>query len=191
MSADAKRPSQKRRVEAYAQGDLDYLCAIYAIINALRALCPEITDDVSTQLFRKLIRSLEKHTKQVLFPLILGTDSTLLRRLLVDSQTYLKRRFAIELAITLRGRELKACSLTDAWERLAEQLDTATVMIIQLNGCCNHWTVLYDVRPKKIRLIDSGYRRKLKRKGCTLGKTKKRYQLKLSSAIALSRGLAW
>ena len=61
MARDARKTPTKRRVEPYAQGDLDCLCAIYTIINAVRALCPEMTMSASSRLFRRLIRSLNEH----------------------------------------------------------------------------------------------------------------------------------
>ena len=66
MARAARKTPTKRRVEPYAQGDLDCMCAIYTIINAVRALCPEMTMDASTALFRRLIRSLNEHTNDAL-----------------------------------------------------------------------------------------------------------------------------
>jgi hypothetical protein len=43
MARAARKTPTKRRVEPCAQGDLDCMCAIYTIINAVRALCPEMT----------------------------------------------------------------------------------------------------------------------------------------------------
>ena len=62
MARAAGKTPAKRRIEPYAQGDLDGMCAIYTIINAVRALCPEMTIGASTALFRRLIRSLDTHT---------------------------------------------------------------------------------------------------------------------------------
>ena len=61
MVRAARKTPTKRRVEPYAQGDLDCVCAIYTIINAVRALCPEMTIGASSELFRRLIRSLNEH----------------------------------------------------------------------------------------------------------------------------------
>ena len=55
MSSIVGKPPSKRRVKPYAQGDLDFMCGIYAIINALRALCREITWEISTHLFQHLV----------------------------------------------------------------------------------------------------------------------------------------
>ena len=50
MARAARKTPTKRRVEPYAQGDLDCMCAIYTIINAVRALCPEMTIGASSRI---------------------------------------------------------------------------------------------------------------------------------------------
>ena len=60
-------------------------------------------------------------------------------------------------------------------------------MILELGGCCSHWTVLYDVKPRTMLLLNSGYLRTLTRSHCTLGPSKTHYRLKLPAAIAISR----
>jgi hypothetical protein len=88
MARAARKTPTKRRVEPYAQGDLDCMCAVYTIINAMRALCPEMTMGASTALFRRLIRSLHTHTNDALSPIIIGTNRSLLHKLLKEAQSY-------------------------------------------------------------------------------------------------------
>ena len=187
MPSIARKPPSKRRVKPYAQGDLDSLCGIYAIINAFRALCREITWEISTHLFQHLVRCLNRHAKQALFPIIFGTGTSLMRKLLGEAQSYLKKRLKIELAIEPKGRELKSKSLEAAWQRLSAIVDETTVLILPLSGRWDHWTVLYDINARKIRLVDSSHRRELTRSRCTLGAAKTRYCLELSGAIAIRR----
>jgi len=187
MPSATRRPASKRRVKPYAQGDLDSMCGIYAIINAFRALCREITWEISTHLFQRLVSCLNRHTKQAHFPIIFGTGRSLMRKLLGEAQSYLKKRLKIELSIKPKGRELKSKSLEAAWQRLSAIVDETTVLILPLSGRWDHWTVLYDINARKMRLADSSHRRELTRSRCTLGATKKRYCLELSGAIAIRR----
>ena len=180
-------PPSKRRVKPYAQGDLDFMCGIYAIINAFRALCREITWEISTHLFQHLVSCLNRHSRQALFPIIFRTGASLMRKLLGEAQSYLKKRLKIELAIEPKGRELKSKSLEAAWQRLSAIVDETTVLILPLSGRWDHWTVLYDINARKIRLVDSSHRRELTRSRCTLGATKTHYCLELSGAIAIRR----
>jgi hypothetical protein len=122
-----------------------------------------------------------------LFPIILGTDTSLLRKLLCEAKSYLEKKLKIELLIEPKGHEFRSKSLDAAWERLSSIVDKTTVAILLLEGRCSHWTVLYDINPRKIRLIDSSHRRELARSRCTLRPTKKLYLLKLSATIAISR----
>ena len=183
MARAARKTPTKRRVEPYAQGDLDCLCAIYTIINAVRALCPEMTMDASSRLFRRLIRSLNEHTNDALSPIIIGTNRSLLQKLLTEAQSYVAKRFKVDLDIQPKGRAVKAKSLDVAWDRLSAILDDRTVVIL----LCSHWTVLYDVKPQTMLLLDSGLRHNLTRSHCTLGPSKTHYRLKLPAAIAISR----
>jgi hypothetical protein len=163
------------------------MCGIYAIINAFRALCREITWEISTHLFQHLVSCLNRHSRQALFPIIFGTGTSLMRKLLGEAQSYLKKRLKIELAIEPKGRELKSKSLEAAWQRLSANVDETTVLILPLSGRWDHWTVLYDINTRKIRLVDSSHRRELTRSRCTLGAAKTRYCLELSGAIAIRR----
>ena len=110
-----------------------------------------------------------------------------MRKLLGEAQSYLKKRLNIELAIEPKGHELKSKSLAAAWQRLSAIVDETTVFILPLSGRWDHWTVLYDINVRKMRLVDSSQRRELTRSRCTLGATKKRYCLELSGAIAIRR----
>ncbi len=40
-----------RRLRPYRQGRLDGLCGIYALINALRLLCPKLDEDTCERAF--------------------------------------------------------------------------------------------------------------------------------------------
>ena len=187
MPPRRRKPPSKRRVKPYAQGDLDSMCGIYAIINAFRALCREVTWELSTQLFQRLVSCLKRHTKRAHVPIIFGTGWSLLRKLLSEAQSYLRKTLNIEFAIEPKGRELKSKSLAAAWRRLSAIVDDTTVVILGLSGRWDHWTVLYDINARKMRLVDSSHRRELTRSQCTLGATKTRYCLELSSVIAIRR----
>jgi hypothetical protein len=162
MVRAARKTPTKRRVEPYAQGDLDCLCAIYTIINAVRALCPEMTIGASSRLFRRLIRSLNGHTNDALSPIIIGTNRAIakrgsgrripmhpdLQRALaelwgvrtsdnhIEAQSYVAKRFKVDLDIQPKGRAVNAKSLDVVWDHLSAILDERTVVILELGGCC-------------------------------------------------------
>jgi hypothetical protein len=187
MARAAGKTPAKRRVEPFAQGDLDSMCGIYAIINAFRALCREVTWDISTQLFQRLVTCLKRHVKQAHLPIVAGIGQSLMRKLLNEAQNYLRKRLNIEFAIEPKGRQLKSKSLAAAWRRLSAIVDDTTVVILGLSGRWDHWTVLYDINARKMRLVDSSCRRELTRCQCTVGLTTTRYRLELAGAIAIRR----
>jgi hypothetical protein len=106
MGAAGKTPA-KRRIEPFAQGDLDGMCAIYTIINAVRALCPEMTTGASMALFRRLIRSLDTHTNDALSPIIIGTKRSLLQKLLMEAQSHVAKRLKSILRLSPKGMRSK------------------------------------------------------------------------------------
>ena len=99
---------------------------------------------------------------------VLGAVRGTTREALDFISSYLKKRLKIELAIEPKRRELKSTSLEAAWQRLSAIVDETTVLILPLSGRLDHWTVLYDINARKIRLVDSSHRRELTRSRCTL-----------------------
>src|SRR4051812_46413989 len=51
-----------RRLNPYRQGRLDGLCGVYALINALRLLCPRLDEDACERVFYALIRARARQT---------------------------------------------------------------------------------------------------------------------------------
>ena len=45
----------------FRQGDLDGLCGVYAVINAMRALVPSLSAAAAEALFEQLMDTLRKH----------------------------------------------------------------------------------------------------------------------------------
>jgi hypothetical protein len=181
-----KKPA-KRRIKPYAQGDLDAACGLYAIVNAVRALCPELTSETSAKLFRLLIRSLRKHASDALSTFVAGMDKKLLKKLLTEAQIYLGKRLKVFLVIRSKKSAASAKSLDEAWRRLSEIVDESTVAIVQLGGCCDHWTVLFEVKPRTMLILDSNKSRMLRISSCPLKPTSKLYLLDLSAIFTISR----
>jgi hypothetical protein len=63
-----------RRKRAYRQGDLDGLCGIYAVVNALRHVL-QLSDEQCQKLFEKLIQALEQDCRHLHKPLLRGCTS--------------------------------------------------------------------------------------------------------------------
>ena len=51
-----------RRLRPYRQGQLDGLCGIYALVNALRLLCPRLDEEACEAVFCALIKARTRQT---------------------------------------------------------------------------------------------------------------------------------
>ena len=89
-------------VDPYCQGDLDGLCGLYAIINALCALCPEIDEDIASGLFGHLARHIQLQRLKEPMPIIAyGIGSTSLRLLLERALRFVRKNLGIEIELVL------------------------------------------------------------------------------------------
>lgn len=174
-------------IEPYRQGQLDSLCGIYAIINALFALCPEMDEHLAQALFRKLLRSLESHTEKPVGALYDGLSQEAVEALLAVAVREIRRELDARIKIKPSPSPLTSKSVGSFWEALRTRLDRGYVAIIGLSGADEHWTVAYAISDKLIRLLDSEDRRVLRRSRCTTYRGKTRVQLDPSAVILLKR----
>src|SRR3954469_9984368 len=171
-----------RRIRPYRQGRLDGLCGLYALVNALRLLCPRLDEDDCERVFRALIRA---RARQTASPLAVIADGLSRRELLQLIGPW--RRFAArELGVRLTVEQLKVSgpSLRGIWCSLCEALDGQSVAIIGLDGAERHWTVAYAATERTLRVADSSGLRVIYRSQCTVGRTRARYQLRPAEVLS-------
>ncbi|TDR85274.1 hypothetical protein [Enterovirga rhinocerotis] len=65
------RLATRRGTDAYRQGDL---CGVYAVVNVVGALCPELDEDNARSLFRKLVRALASNVDKPMGAACFGVD---------------------------------------------------------------------------------------------------------------------
>src|SRR4051794_10832705 len=156
-----------RRLKPYRQGRLDGLCGVYALINALRLLCPRLDEDACEAVFCALIKA---RTRQAASPLAVIADGLSRRELLklIDPwQRFVREELGIRLTVTrLKVSEL---SLRGIWQGLCQALDSKSVAILGLDGIERHWTVAYAATPRTLRVADSSGLRTIVRSQCTVG----------------------
>src|SRR5829696_1413461 len=92
-----------RRLKPCWQGRLYGLCGLYALINALRLLCPRLDEDACERVFCALIRA---RARQAASPLAI-IFSGLSRREMLRLIGFWQRFAARELGITLTVDRLK------------------------------------------------------------------------------------
>src|SRR4051812_31717908 len=174
-----------RRLEPYRQGRLDGLCGVYALINALRLLCPRLDEDACERVFCALIRARAWQKCSPLTVISGGLSRRELLRLIGPWQRFAAK----ELGITLSVSRLKVSepTLRGIWRGLCRVLDGKIVAIVGLDGIKRHWTVAFKVTERTLRVAASSGLRVIFRAQCTVGHTSLRYQLRSSEVLVITR----
>ena len=111
----------RRQLKPYRQGQLDGLCGVYALINALRLLCPRLDEDACERAFCALIRARARQAASPLTVIHAGLSWRELLRLIGVWQRFAAREFGISLTVSrLRVAEP---SLRGLWRGLCRALD--------------------------------------------------------------------
>ena len=172
----------------FRQGDLDGLCGIYAVINALRAVAPEVDAEVSARLFRHLVKGLRGRSSEPLGAITGGMEFPLLSQLLKIAIRFVDRNIGI--TITARGLP-KPVRSTTRIDRLFRGLSTAlsptSVAIFSVQGRMSHWTVATRVGDKHVFLLDSGHLKRFRRSHCTVGEGEGLHSLTPEEIVIVAR----
>jgi hypothetical protein len=148
---------KRSKPRAYAQGDLDYLCGVYAVVNAVRyAVAPlrPLRRKDSRRLFCDLIGQLAQ-TRGLRDSIVEGNGSNDISRLLRVTAGALRNWYRVRLNYhrPFHGRtKISRRILIDTAASHLEKPGTAVLI-----GFSWHWTVVRKVSRKGFRLIDSAY----------------------------------
>src|SRR3954468_21089581 len=164
-----------RRLQPYRQGRLDGLCGVYALINALRLLCPRLDEEAWEAAFCALIRARARQASSPLAIISGGLSRRELLRLIGPWQRFAAREFGITLSVS--RLKVSEPSLRGLWRGLCRALDGQSVAIVGLDGIERHWTVGYAITERTLRVADSCGLQMIFRSQCTIGTTRVRYQL--------------
>ena len=177
----------RRQLKPYRQGHLDGLCGVYALINALRLLCPRLDEDACERTFCALIQARARHAACPLNVIHGGLSRRELLRLIGIWQRFATRKFGV--TVTVSRLTVPEPSLRGLWRGLCRALDGTSVAIVGLDGVERHWTVAHAATPRTLRVTDSsGLLRAIVRSQCTVRRTSVRYQLRPSEVLVIRRG---
>jgi hypothetical protein len=175
-----------KRKRAFRQGDLDGLCGVYAIVNALRYVL-RLRDEQCQKLFAKLIKALEQDCDHLHQPLLYGMYVAQLKRLMVSAgQGRIQGRKLKFEARTLRLKRHQR-TLPHLWSALDQELGPACVAVVGITGATDHWCVVYRVTPKTLWLLDSSGQTRISRSRCTVRTARTRYCLDPSEILLIER----
>ena len=142
----------------YRQGDLDGLCGIYAVINAIKlviAPSPSITDEHWYHLFSELLAAADDAIGAV-NATAGGIEARPLRKLLNCAVRHMEDEHDIEVTI----KPLLAHKTRPHIEDVCALIKEATAIprsavIISFGGPLDHWTVVTRVTATTFELFDS------------------------------------
>jgi hypothetical protein len=174
-----------RRLTPYRQGRLDGLCGIYALVNALRLLCPKLDEDACERVFYALVKARTRQTTSPLAVIAAGLSRRELLKLIDPWQRFAAKKFGVIL--TVERLKVSEPTLPGIWRSLYWALDGQSVAIIGLDGAERHWTVAYEATERTLRVADSCGLRVIARAQCTVGSTSLRYQLRRSEVLVVRR----
>jgi hypothetical protein len=169
------------------QGDLDGLCGVYAVINAFRLLCPELTDQQSRRLFVGLIDVLNRICLPKGEFLYDGIEITEVAKLVRLAKRFVREELGIRIASRPLKLRRERRRYDELWTTLRAELDTGAVSVLALSGYHSHWTVAYRATAKAAYLFDSDELKILRRNACSLDERKTRHWIAPSDILFLYR----
>lgn len=145
----------------YKQGDLDGLCGVYSVINAICSILPKSIDadqreTIIKGLFKTCIEKLERRTK-LANTIIDGLSSAMLKEMLNDCKDFLDKPHALILdheQLTIDNSRIDQI-IKDINE---DKLHPNTAHIIGVSSeDMRHWSVIKEIRNGVIYFHDSAY----------------------------------
>ena len=179
---------RRRGLRPFHQGELDGLCGVYAVINAVRALCPELTADDAAWIFGSLISVLAKAGTDAVEATTYGIERAEVGRLLRWTRAHVLDEYGVGLTVRRLPRPLRhQVGLATLWQALARAITPSSVAVLGLAGRQSHWTVAIGVTPRQIRLFDSCKMRVLHRRHCRAGRANLRNGISAPCVFIIKR----
>jgi hypothetical protein len=156
----------------YYQGGLDGMCAVYSIVNSTKIIS-NTTDEQCRELFKGIISFLDqKHN---------------LSNLLVDGMyiSIIGSIFSEVVKDLIHNRSMpflrvNGLTLDTFWIEMMNFLsEPKRVILLGLEGCTDHWTLVESMTDKQMNLFDSSRMKKLYRSRCSIIKETSRRPYKL------------
>jgi hypothetical protein len=178
----------RRRRRPLRQGDLDRLCGVYAVVNALRFLCPELTGSGCGVLFRHLMAGLAEPKQKRTVLVADGLRRRTLHGLVEHGLSRARKDLRVDLVARLLPRAERTTDRFDRlWAALAKAVGESCVAIIELGGTQRHWTVVVRVGRKNLYFFDSVAITRVSRAYCGIDPTKAVIAIPPRSVILIER----
>jgi hypothetical protein len=185
-----RTPARRRhgKCRPFRQGDLDGLCGVYSVINAVRVLCPEVDRATAEHVFDLLLQRVLREAGNPSVAVTWGVGRLMVMRLIGDAATYLRDEFDIRLKARRLPKAVRARGSRDVlWQALESALSPTCIAIVGLAGRHSHWTVATHVTPLSLHLFDSCRLQALPRARCTVRRTLRRHQVMPMHVVLVER----
>ncbi len=145
-----------QKLKPFIQGDLDSLCGVYAVINAIK-LCLKNEDikikSLSNSIFEKIIFQLEKRRKCAEIVTI-GTDVPDLIKYVKYANIILEKKgYCLIATNPFYDKDLNMKQFLSKSKALLEQKMSGIILLT--DGVYDHWTVLKKITESKMFFFDS------------------------------------
>ncbi len=154
---------KKKLPDPYRQGDLDGLCGVYCIVNAVRRLCGPLSDDEAANLFELIVNHLENRVpmvQRIVNGIVLNDVGGLLRDVVCAL-------YPIERCKGFHG--FHNVSRSFYWAHIQDFMDDYKgVVLTGIGGYHDHWTLIHKATDRTFTLYDSCGIHRLNRTHCTL-----------------------
>ena len=160
MATLSRLARAKRELQPLEQGDLDSLCGLYAVINAVRLVVyPDhiLTPDMLGRLFERGLRTLS-HKRKLKHTVAHGIDNALwllmCRAVITEAETLIECRIAIRPLIG----EDRPWRTRDAVGSIKRAVRHDRPVLICLEGRLDHCSVVVGSSATRLYLFDSAGR---------------------------------
>lgn len=175
-------------IEPVTQGDLDGLCGLYCLINAIRiVMAPhrELKREEVRAMFTAGVRFLDRQgtLPETVHSCIGERDwPKLARRLVATAQNIVDRPILLE-----RARLSKGVGTAETIQSVEQMIASGKAPCVFLRGKSRHYTVISGYTPSSLKLFDSfGYHRVLRRSCGTARTPGSLHRFHLQSIITLA-----
>jgi hypothetical protein len=162
--------SRRPDIAPYRQGQLDGLCGLYAIINAIRLATHDLTGEFGHDVWRELLLALLGEAEDVVgtaTAVVHGIGAKPLYELAKAAERHLASEHRVAVTVSRsRGPKHSFNGLIAHLAELTKQPASAVVM--ELSGDVRHWTVLRRVGKHSLELFDSSGMERVKLASCRL-----------------------
>ncbi|MBA7570973.1 hypothetical protein ES708_12729 [subsurface metagenome] len=149
----------------FEQGELDGLCGIYSVVNAVKLIAGRLSEYEATVLFEKILAYIEtKHSIGAIMTEGIGTR---------DMIGIVKHVLRNDYGIGYRRPFLR--SKNRSFENYLEEISiflhegSPRAVIVSLDHKeWEHWTVIRSISPQLIHLFDSSDMKRLNKERCTI-----------------------